>query len=125
MTWFHRTAAITFAALCFGGLFAAAAPATQTFSTSVFLNTKFPAFHGRVHSQSEFCVQDRKVKLLRSRNGGAFKVIGATKTDNKGHWKIKTTPLGGSTYFAKAPAYGSAALGTQCLPSKSKSATVD
>jgi len=90
------------------GAFAAIALAgdVATFDTKVGIANRAPAFHGKLRSDENACVADRRVKLLRRiRPGRPAKVLGRDKTRNNGRWAI-TEPdeftLKSGLYFARA-----------------------
>jgi len=90
------------------GAFAAIALAgdVATFDTKVGIANRAPAFHGKLRSDENACVADRRVKLLRrTRPGRPARVLGRDKTGNNGRWAI-TEPeeftLRSGLYFARA-----------------------
>jgi hypothetical protein len=108
-------------------LFAAlAAPsgAGTSYRTNLYMSKGAPAFHGRVHSPSTFCVVHRKVRLYRARSG-PDKLLGSDRTDARGAWKVRVRPLSSGAYYARAKSFASAALGFVCRGDRSRLATVD
>jgi hypothetical protein len=104
---------------------AAAREPTQTFPVRIFVSEKFPAFHGKLHSGSDFCAARRPVRVYRARPG-EDELLGRGRSEGDGAWKV---PIGekltSGAFYAEAPAFGSAALGIVCPPARSKLVTVD
>jgi hypothetical protein len=106
-------------------LFAAPAGSAMTFGTHLYLSKKFPAFHGKVHSAVHFCEAKRKVKLFVTRPGND-KLLGVDTSEGNGHWKVNiSNQLASGVYYARTPAFGSAALGISCRADRSRIAVVD
>jgi len=102
-----RTAGTISAALC--ALLIAAGPAGAGSTTdypTFFVKFRFSSgqFSGKIDSSKGKCVKDRKIVLLRKKNGDKKK-LGSDKTNDKGKFKIGTggNPKNGK-YFAKADA---------------------
>lgn len=117
-------------ALAVGAIFvfsvsAAAMTGSITYTTTVSMSGKFPAFHGKLHSKSDFCVADRRVRVFRERSG-PDKLLGVDRSEDDGSWVV---PVGdrliSGVYYTKAPPYGSASLGIVCRPALSRVAVVD
>jgi hypothetical protein len=91
-----------------------AALAGSSYTTTVVVSLKFPAFHGTLKSGRSACATDRTVKLFREKSG-PDKLLGADTSNSKAEWSI---PIGkrltSGTYYAKATAKG------RCKPAKSK-----
>jgi hypothetical protein len=99
--------------------------ASTSYSTSIYMSEKFPAFHGKLHSSKKFCVGNRPVKVYRERPG-ADKLLGAKKSEGNGAWKVSIgKKLTSGAYYSVAPAYGSASLGISCKAATSQVAVVD
>jgi len=80
-----------------------------------------PAFHGKVKSESNKCIELRTVKVLK-RVASGNKVKAKDKTDMDGKWEALVN-LKSGTYFAKVT---EAEVGnTTCLKDKSKDIVVD
>jgi hypothetical protein len=125
-------AAVATALLIAAGAFAAIASAGEvaTFGTRVTISERAPAFHGRVKSDSDDCVADRKVKLLRrKRRGRPVRILGTDRTTNNGRWAI-TEPadftLKSGIYFARAPRVViDTPVPTVCAKDRSRKLVVD
>jgi hypothetical protein len=104
---------------------AAAMTGPTSYSTSISMSGKFPAFHGKLHSKSNFCVADRPVRVFRERSG-PDKLLGDDRSEDDGSWVV---PVGdrliSGVYYTKAPPYGSASLDIVCRPALSRVAVVD
>jgi hypothetical protein len=92
-----------------------AAPAVAaSYSTTVVVSLKTPAFHGKLKSSRSSCVSGRTVKLFRKK-AGADPQLGSDTSNPKGKWSIPIGKLrSGAAYYAKATAKGS------CHAAKSK-----
>jgi len=90
--------------------------------TKVKLSDKFPAFHGKVKSDSDACVSNRKIRLFKVKKGDD-KVIGKTRTDSMGKWQIIKTEKPGA-YYAKANK-SSPSSGVTCKSAVSKTVAID
>lgn len=104
-----RPAALVAVALAAPAGWAALAGAgdVATFPTKVTISKQAPAFHGKVRSDEQRCVKQRKVKLLRRKRAGRpAKLLGTDRTDGRGRWEV-TEPdeftLKSGIYFARAP----------------------
>jgi hypothetical protein len=105
---------------------AAAKMPTTTYSTHIVMSEKFPAFHGKLHSKSDFCVANRPVKVYREALSGKDKLLGVKRSEEDGTWKVSIgNKLTSGAYYSEAPAYGSASLGISCKAARSQVATVD
>ena len=118
-------------------LTAAAAIATMasagdvaTFPTKVSIAEQAPAFHGKVKSDTQECIEDRKVKLMRRKRAGRpVKVLGRDRTEDNGRWAI-TEPdeftLKSGIYFARAPRQiVDTPVPTVCAKDRSRKVVVD
>ena len=116
-------------ALVGSGLAISAANATNTveIDSQIILRETFPAFHGKVKSSNEACVQNRLVKLFKKKRSGGRKLLGKTHTDSAGHWEVIVDPLSSGVYRAvvKQRAEGTAGTIFVCLRDKSQRAVVD
>ena len=122
LVWFGSLVA---AALVVFAVSATLVAASTSYSTSIFMSEKFPAFHGKLHSDNDFCIADRPVKVYHERSG-PDKLLGTDRSEDNGSWSV---PIGSKlisgAYYSKAPRYGSASLGIVCLPVHSQVAVVD
>lgn len=95
-------------------LLSAVPAAGSSYSTKIIVSLKFPAFHGKLKSDTSACATGRTVKLFREKSG-PDKLLGTDKSNAKAKWSI---PIGkrltSGSYYAKAPAKG------RCKPAKSK-----
>ena len=112
--------------------FTAVAPAgdVATFDTKLIMRQTAPAFHGRVKSDSDLCVADRKVKLYRKKRAGRPKhLLGTDRSDERGTWAILEDQftLRTGIYFAKTRRIldNSTALPTFCERDVSRKVVVD
>jgi len=107
----------------------AVAPATNTVSidSRILMRQSFPAFHGKVKSPNEACVENRVVKLFKKKRNGGRRLLGKTHTNGKGKWKVIVDPLKSGVYRAvvKRRAEGTAGTIFVCLRDSSKRAFVD
>lgn len=124
-----RLALIAVLALVVSGLAVATAPARNTveIKSRIIMRTSFPAFHGKVKSPNDACVQNRVVKLFKKRRNGGRRLLGKTHTNNDGKWKVIVDPLSSGAYRAvvKRRAEGTAGTVFVCLRDSSKLAVVD
>ena len=116
-------------ALAFSALTISAAPATNTveIGSRIIMRPNFPAFHGRVKSPNDACVDNRLVKLFKKKRSGGRKLLGKTHTDEVGKWEVIVDPLSSGSYRAvvKQRAEGTAGTIFICRRDKSKRAVVD
>jgi hypothetical protein len=102
-----------------GALLPAVAAAGSSYSTTIVVSLKFPAFHGTLKSGKSACTTGRTVELFREKSGPDT-LLGTDKSNAKTKWSI---PLGkrltSGSYYAKAPAKG------KCKPAKSKVLSID
>ena len=116
-------------ALGFSSLAITAAPATNTveIDSEIIMRQTFPAFHGKVKSSNEACVENRLVKLFKKRRNGGRRLLGETHTDGAGKWAVIVDPLSSGVYRAvvKQRAEGTAGTIFVCLRDKSQRAVVD
>jgi hypothetical protein len=100
-------------------LLPAVSAAGSSYSTTIIVSLKFPAFHGTLKSSKSACTTGRTVKLFREKSG-PDKLLGTDKSNAKTKWSI---PLGkrltSGSYYAKAPAKG------RCKSAKSKVLSID
>ncbi len=120
------TAVFAFAAF---SLAVTTAPATNTveIDSQIIMRQHFPAFHGKVKSSNEACVQNRLVKLFKKKRSGGRKLLGKTHTDSAGKWAVIVDPLKSGVYRAvvKQRSEGTAGTIFVCLRDKSQQAVVD
>jgi hypothetical protein len=111
--------AVLVASLTGALLLPAVSAAGSSYSTTIVVSLKFPAFHGTLKSGKSACATGRTVKLYREKSG-PDKLLGTDTSNAKTKWSI---PLGkkliSGSYYAKAPAKG------RCKPAKSKVLTID
>lgn len=93
--------------------------AGASYSTTVIVSLKLPAFHGTLKSGKGACAKHRKVKLFR-KLAGRDRLLGTDRSNANARWAI---PIGnrlpsGASYYVKAPAKGS------CKSAKSKVLTL-
>ncbi len=116
-------------ALAVSSLAIAAASATNTveIDSEIIMRPNFPAFHGKVKSSNEACVQNRLVKLFKKRRSGGRRLLGETHTDSAGKWAVIVDPLSSGAYRAvvKQRAEGTAGTIFVCLRDKSQRAVID
>ncbi|HEY8001191.1 MAG TPA: hypothetical protein VID76_04575, partial [Solirubrobacterales bacterium] len=105
----------------------AGATNTVEIDSAIILRETFPAFHGKVTSSNDACIQDRLVKLFKKKRNGGRKLLGKTHTDLAGKWEIIVDPLSSGVYRAvvKQRAEGTAGTIFVCLRDKSSLAVVD
>lgn len=124
-----RLALIAVLALSVSGLAVTAAPATNTveIKSRILMRSSFPAFHGKVKSPNEACVQNRVVKLFKKRRNGGRRLLGKTHTNGDGKWKVIVDPLSSGVYRAVVKRREEGAAGTifVCLRDSSKRIVVD
>lgn len=116
------------AATALGGimLVSAAAPANaqdMPFASKIRLENGFPAFHGKVKSDSPDCIANRKVRLFKEKSG-PDKLLGKDRTDSAGEWEILKTPRPG-VYYAKVNEFGQETPQLVCLADKSNKVAID
>lgn len=119
----RRIAFIACLSIAGAGLLAGPATAVTLFGTHAGLSRKFPTFHGRIQSRSDFCVARRRVKMFRRRPGKDH-LLGKDRSTNAGRWKVQLR-AGTGTYYAKVTRLKSAALGIACLADESRKVFVD
>ena len=116
-------------ALAISSLAVTAAPATNTveINSRIVMRHSFPAFHGKVKSSNEACVENRVVKLFKKRRNGGRRLLGTTHTNSAGKWKIIVDPLSSGVYrsVVKRRAEGAAGTIFVCLRDGSRPAVVD
>jgi hypothetical protein len=100
-------------AVLVGAAVPAASVAGSSYSTTIVVSLKFPAFHGTLRSARSACSTGRTVKLYRERSG-PDRLLGTDTSNAKTKWSIpigKKPPAG--SYYATTPAKG------RCKPAKS------
>jgi hypothetical protein len=103
---------------------ASVATARLNYNSTIKLYNSAPAFHGRVNSEGgEFCVTNRRVKMMKQRNG-PDRLLGKDRTNSEGRWKVHFPPPSG-VYYAKVKRLSSASLGVNCQRDKSNVITID
>jgi hypothetical protein len=112
-----------FATLAFAGDVA-------TFATDLEMRDSAPAFHGKVKSDSDLCIGDRKVNLYRRKRPGRPRhLLGTDYSNPQGRWAVLEDQftLRSGIYFAIAPKTldESTPLPTVCLRDKSNRVVVD
>lgn len=109
----------------------ASAGDVATFDTNLKIRSSAPAFHGKVKSDSDLCVADRKVKLFRKRRPGRpVRLLGSDRSDDNGRWAVLEPAeftLTSGIYFAKTRRIldKSTPLPTFCTRDKSRKIVVD
>lgn len=88
------------------------------------MSLKSPAFHGKVRSDNNYCVADRKIKLYREKSG-PDKLLGTDKSEDDGSWEIPFPNLSSGAYYATVTAKSSTEVTLHCLTAKSRLAIVD
>lgn len=116
-------------ALVISGLAITAAPATNTveINSRIVMRHSFPAFHGKVESSNQACVENRLVKLFKKRRNGGRRLLGKTHTNSAGKWKVIVDPLSSGVYrsVVKRRSEGTAGTTFVCLRASSRPAVVD
>jgi hypothetical protein len=116
-------------ALVIAGLAITAAPAANTveINSRIVMRQSFPAFHGKVKSSNEACVQNRVVKLFKKRRNGGRRLLGRTHTNGAGKWKVIVDPLSSGVYRSVVKRREEGAAGTifVCRRDSSRPAVVD
>jgi hypothetical protein len=92
------------------------------YESKIRLKNAAPAYHGKVKSESDMCIANRKVRLFKERRSGEDKVLGKTRTDSGGYWEVLKDPKSG-VYYAKVNRFEGD--GFACLPAKSKKVVID
>ena len=103
----------------------AATPALagDRYGSDIKVAESFPAFHGKVSSSNDLCVEHRKV-VLYGKVPGPDDRLGKTRSNRRGRWKIEVEPMSGA-FYAKARRGGSASLGIVCRKAVSKPVIID
>jgi hypothetical protein len=110
--------------MAFGAMVPASAR-DMPFESKIRLKNAFPAFHGKVKSDSPSCIANRKVRLFKEKRGkGDDKLLGKDRTDSSGYWEILKTPKSG-VYYAKVNQFSDESTGLSCLPDTSKKVAID
>ncbi len=65
-----------------------AAKATVTVGIGYDPSGPSPYFRGRLRSSRPTCITDRPVRVFYQRNQGALTFFGATRSDEKGFWRV-------------------------------------
>jgi len=105
------------------GAVAPAGAQDMPFESKIRLKNGFPAFHGKVKSDSADCIANRKVRLFKVKPG-EDKLLGKDRTDVEGRWEILRTPKSG-IYYAKVNQFAQQSPQLVCLPDKSKKVSID
>jgi hypothetical protein len=116
------------AALALAAILALVAPASAgtSYETSISMSSKFPAFHGKLHSPFAYCTQNRKVKVYREKMNGKDTLLASDLSDSDGSWEAPIgNKLTSGAYYSSVGAKHSAEIGVTCRAAKSKVATVD
>lgn len=103
------------AALVAAAAVSAATPALAgtTYPSKLTLANSFPAFHGKVKSEGGgICIEERRVWLY-SQSAGSDELLGRTRSNGSGKWKIAMDPSSG-VFYAKVKRRGGASLGIKC-----------
>jgi hypothetical protein len=115
-----------------GGMLAGIASAgdVATFPTRVTMSKQAPAFHGKVKSDEDMCIEGRKVKLLRrTRAGRPYRLMGTDRAKPNGRWAVKEPQeftLKSGIYIARAPkAIVHTPVATVCAKDASRKIVVD
>jgi hypothetical protein len=100
---------------------------TVEIKSRIILRESFPAFHGRVKSPNQACVQQRRVKLFKRKPNCDRRLLGKTRTNAAGKWEVIVDPLSSGAYWAVVTRRSEGAAGTifVCLRDKSKTVVVD
>ena len=93
------------------------------FESKIHLTDRFPAFHGKVKSESDLCVANRKVRMFEQKKG-EDRLIGKTRTSSEGKWQVLDDP-GSGVFYAKVDQYSNETLDLSCLPDVSKKVVID
>jgi hypothetical protein len=115
-------------ALALAAVVVLVAPATAgtTYKTSISMSSKFPAFHGKLHSPYAYCTQNRKVKVYREKLNGKDVLLASDLRDSDGSWEAPIgNKLTSGSYYSSVAAKHSAEVGVTCKAAKSKVTTVD
>lgn len=115
-----------------GGALATLASAgdVATFDSKLIMRATAPAFHGKVKSDSDDCVAQRKVKLLRrKRRGRPARLLGTDRTNGNGEWAV-TEPndftLRSGIYFSRVTkSIVTTPVATICNRDRSRKIVVD
>lgn len=119
------------AALALGLAAPAGAGDVATYDTELKMRDTFPAFHGRVKSDSDACVEGRKVKLYRKKRSGGNKLLGSDRANSRGKWAVTEAEHGfilkSGAYFARTPRVivDDMGLPTICTRARSQTEVVD
>jgi hypothetical protein len=101
-----RTTRVVLPALLLIALLAATTPFAHahffTASPKVTIQRVGKRFYGRIKSRYPGCKQDRKVRLVRVREGISDRVVATTRTGPRGKWSIRRRRPQGS-YYAVIP----------------------
>jgi hypothetical protein len=87
--------------------------------TTIVVSIKFPAFHGTLSSPRKACLNGRKVKMYRERNGKK-KLLGRGTSNSKGKWKV---PVGKN--LTSGSYYATVAKNAKCKGDKSQVLNID
>jgi hypothetical protein len=109
----------------------ASAGDVATFDTRLSIRDSAPAFHGKVRSDSDACVGDRKVRLYRKRRPDRPKrLLGTDRSSGNGRWQVlepNEFTLTSGIYFARTRRIinDSTPVPTVCERDKSRKIVVD
>ena len=125
----RRLAMLTFGVFSIIAIASMSALATQVerIDSKVTISKKAPAFHGRVKSDKQPCVEQRKVELFKARRHRPDKLLGKDHTNHQGRWEVDVNPLRPGGYYAKVTRRSEGTAGTIhiCRPDRSKFVGVD
>lgn len=121
--WRQGALVVTVCGIVAVGAVAPAAAGTS-FNSTISLRNSSTAFHGKVRSRNPFCVENREVRLFRSRIG-IDKTLDTTRADSNGRWQVLEQPKSGEAYYAKVRPGGSASLMIECQSNLSKVIFID
>jgi hypothetical protein len=97
------------------GAVAPAAARDMPFDSKIRLKNAFPAFHGKVKSDGDMCVANRKVRMFKEKRG-EDKLLGKDRTDADGYWEVLQEP-GSGVYYDKVNQYANVSTWLVCLAS--------
>ena len=124
MTRTKRGMALAAAVITGAACAVAPAAADTKHRSKVTLANSFPAFHGKVKSEGgRVCIEDRKVRLY-MKTVGRDELLGRTRTNGRGIWKIPQDPTSG-VFYAKVRKARVASRGVKCGADTSKPVVID
>ena len=89
------------------------------------IRDSFPAFHGRIVTETGACNGLREIKLYERKRNGERKLLGRTMSDLNGKWSVIVDPLASGAYLATAPKDDRSDVGFICERAKSRTLVVD